>query len=705
MTLRQKYIQAFAFIVVIFLGNSAWAQNNPYKINDKLFRYYDRCYHAVESNRVLAMADTLFAMAGKMHDSKAQCLAMYVKCDYYYYKNDIKGMINAKAKLEAFAKNTPHKQYIFGAWNHIVDYYYNHHKNIEAINEMNKYHEAALKYNNEYGIAHSYSKMGDIYSAQKKYKLAIEQFKHCGDIYLKSNSPEMFRVYDSMGQAYAGLDEFDKSEEYYKKALETVRVHKLTPQYSTLINIHLFRLYVDQRRKGEATILKNILELQRKNHEIRGFNKVAYLGVLADYYLIMGDYAQAYHYADSIGVSSDKALLKSNYYEKTGDYHRAFNSLKDYFLLRDSIAQLSSANIQDYYSVLFRTKDIELQKNNLLLQNTAMKLKAIKEEEREIMMQKAISDLKLKQQRTDIELMRERDLKQKSAIKLKEHELKQMRQDAEYKKHISNIFTAIFIGVGILSLIYIIVLLRNSAKLRIRTKEAEESRRIALNANALKTAFLQNISHEIRTPLNAVVGFNDLINAPDNELTDDDKASMLEQIHTNTDLLLRLMNEIIEMSKLETGNYKLTNKEIKVFDLCRTAMNYSLPDARDSVSTILDTQETDLTIVTDAKYLNMVLTHLLSNAYKYTTQGTVTLSYRSDGNHVVIAVTDTGVGIPASETERIFRQFEKLDTFKSGFGLGLSICQKIITILQGKIVLDTKYTSGARFFISLPKNP
>ena len=233
------------------------------------------------------------------------------------------------------------------------------------------------------------------------------------------------------------------------------------------------------------------------------------------------------------------------------------------------------------------------------------------------------------------------------------------------------------------------------AHLRILKTKAEESEN-------MKTSFINSICHEIRTPLNSIVGFTDLIfnDSIDEEL----RRTFPEEIQRNTQLLTGLINSMLEVSNLDVSDEKLPCEPADIHTICYNEMDRIRITAKPGIDYRLDIPEEPLTISTNAQYLALVIENLLNNANKFTTSGSVTLEYHVDKatNHLLISVTDTGIGIPEEKHEEIFDRFTKLDSFVSGNGLGLYLCRLIIKRLSGTIAVDSTYKAGARMIVSLP---
>ncbi len=239
-------------------------------------------------------------------------------------------------------------------------------------------------------------------------------------------------------------------------------------------------------------------------------------------------------------------------------------------------------------------------------------------------------------------------------------------------------------------------LLRSDKDLRVAKDRAEES-------NRLKSAFLANMSHEIRTPLNSIVGFSDVLAVEGS--TEEERQSYFQIIKTNSDLLLRLINDILDLSRLEANRVTLTWEECDVVLLCRQVVA-SVSFSRQSSDNqfLFTTSFETYRMETDIQRMQQVIINLLSNADKFTKKGKITLDFSVDEKTgmAVFSVTDTGCGIPKEKQKLVFERFEKLNEYAQGTGLGLSICKLIVSKWKGAIWIDPDYTGGARFIFSHP---
>ena len=244
-------------------------------------------------------------------------------------------------------------------------------------------------------------------------------------------------------------------------------------------------------------------------------------------------------------------------------------------------------------------------------------------------------------------------------------------------------------------------LLMNIDNIKHRERELQEARKLAEEAT-LKESFLANMSHEIRTPLNAIIGFSELLALPADEFTEKERRMFIDTIHTNNDLLLKLINDILDLSRAESGQMDFVIKNYKVSEVMdKIYATHSVQMPKHLVFNYVKSE--DVKINVDESRLRQVIGNFLTNAGKFTPEGSVTLGWNT--NHetgkVELYVEDTGIGLSEEDRKMVFSRFYKKNEFKQGTGLGLSICKVIVARLKGEIKVKSQLGKGSRFSVYL----
>ncbi|MEA4983346.1 MAG: LytS/YhcK type 5TM receptor domain-containing protein [Paludibacter sp.] len=234
-----------------------------------------------------------------------------------------------------------------------------------------------------------------------------------------------------------------------------------------------------------------------------------------------------------------------------------------------------------------------------------------------------------------------------------------------------------------------------------------EAKEKAEESDRLKTVFLQNISHEIRTPMNGILGFLDLLN--DENILEEDRKNYIDIINKSGKRLLTTINDVIEISRIESGQVRITHSEVNVDEMMAYLYNFFMHQASDKHLKLIlagTTSSNDLILKTDKPVLEGILINLLKNAIKFTTEGFVEFGYYHENNSLIFYVKDSGCGIPADRQKAVFERFVQSDLSITrayeGSGLGLAIAKSYIEMLEGKIWVESEINKGSTFFFSLP---
>ena len=222
----------------------------------------------------------------------------------------------------------------------------------------------------------------------------------------------------------------------------------------------------------------------------------------------------------------------------------------------------------------------------------------------------------------------------------------------------------------------------------------------------MKTAFIQNMSHEIRTPLNSIIGFSQLLGMPEGAVTEEEKQEYLGYVMNSSQLLTMMINDILSLSDMERGHYTVNLMSTDLNEMVRQAIKTVEGRLTSGVSIVEQSGIAEgARYITDGMRVQQILINFLTNSIKHTASGEIVIasSLVENPGFITFSVADTGPGVPPDKADSIFERFVKLDSSKQGTGLGLSICRMMADSLGGKVWLDTQYTSGARFMLTIPK--
>ena len=299
-------------------------------------------------------------------------------------------------------------------------------------------------------------------------------------------------------------------------------------------------------------------------------------------------------------------------------------------------------------------------------------------------------------------------------LNLEKSELQQQMQ----QRDLANKQRIIIFLIALLSLGFIIFYREHllNGRLRISQKQLSEknnellcsqeelkyAKEQAEDGSRMKSEFIQNMSHEIRTPLNSIVGFSQILSSYFSD--NDDTKEYAHIIEQNSTSLLQLVNDVLDLSYLD-GEREIPAQSIaEITGVCQTCIDQVRSKLKPEVQLIFTPERENFTMQTNPDRISQILMNLLQNAAKFTQEGSVTLTYhiREEEKVILFSVTDTGIGIPADKQEAVFERFTKLDSFVPGTGLGLSISRLIAEKMGGSLLIDSTYTTGCRFILTLP---
>jgi signal transduction histidine kinase/tetratricopeptide (TPR) repeat protein len=644
-------------------------------------------------------------MSKKKGDVKAQCLAVNLKGEYYYFKNDLRSLLAERTKIINFAVKTPYKQYVFGVWNRVIAIYLIRGDIATALDEIKKFQKEALALNEPYAIGLAYKHLSDVYLLQGDYEQSVNELNKAVD-YETANGKknELYTLYNSIGHTYLYWGKYDLSAKYFKLGLQ----NSPTETAKGTNYLQLARIALLNKDLEESERYFSLLKNWERSYTLNPASRFSKYEFLIDYYVSLKEYDKAFVYCDSLeGLGKDKAL--SSIYAKMGNYKNAYDSyLKFSKAERETFNDNLKSNLAQF-TAYYDNERFENEKNKLALNNSRLALEKLEIKDKLLASEKAGNALALSNANLELRNNHLTLLAQKSQVEKQKMEASRQhllavnaQQKALNMKAIIILMVLVFLILLGASLAYAAQRHAAAKRLLEEVKKGKRAQAEAERANEMKSRFIQNMSHEIRTPLNAIIGFTDLLNDPSSNLQQPEKESFAKLVHDNGNLLVTLINDVLDLSKLESGTYEIKYATTSASELCKQAINSVMNRAANGVRLYFRTPAEDTVFETDPKRVLQILINLLTNACKCTEKGSIELAYKKEADKICFSVTDTGCGIPAEDAEKIFDRFEKLDKFKQGTGLGLNICRQITKLLRGKIYLDTSYTGGARFIFEQP---
>lgn len=544
-------------------------------------------------------------------------------------------------------------------------------KNYEmALDEATKLYRLVEKHKSPYGVARCTETLGLIYQRIRHDDEAIEAFDDALKQILSIGKKDysLIRLASYQAESAVRTTQFEWAEKIlqrYKffideqaKLNEKVGDVCLVEREYWLLYSFYTSLYLKENKMDKAKEALDMAAKYNGNILVEGdYALNTYLAVKARYYEQIGNHTLALHYLDEVLKTErlpEDLKMKADILNYLGRY-------KEALVLCDELY------------------DIALQENNETFFRQINQLRAFHE-------------------------LREKEKK--------EHELLLSNQRMGHQK--KQLVFSVSLSLVLLVVFYVLFkyykrtrqlkneLLHEKDALLESESNLLKEKKSAENASLMKSAFLANMSHEIRTPLNAIVGFSGLLVEP--SVDAEEREEYIHIIKNNTDLLLNLLNDVLDLSRIEAGDMTFNIKKYQLKECCQMALDSVRHRVSGSVKLTFTPSSENVIISTDTLRLQQQLTNLLTNAAKFTQQGEINLSYRlePEDNKVRIAVTDTGCGIPLEKQKDVFKRFEKLDDYKPGAGLGLSICSIIAERLGGTVFVDPDYVGGARFVLVYP---
>ncbi|WP_195546555.1 tetratricopeptide repeat-containing sensor histidine kinase [Bacteroides intestinalis] len=658
--MMKKTILACVFLQLV-LG-TVFAQTVDSTHIKNMHAYYKKHFSDPTDPIVLTASDTLLDMAIRCNDTVMSKIALGAKLDYYYYgqgENRTDSVIAGVNRLKRFARSVGNAELYYWAWAaRLVNYYIIQGEYNIALLEAEKMLQEAKKEGKQESIAECYYALANVYAAKGLMKKSQEFMLKEIDIF-ENTDVVRYNIscqYSDVAKIYIDLGEEEKAPELLKKALKAVK----SPYHAVTANLVYVSLYLAQ---GDTVAARQALEKCRQMYADEPSLK------------------RHIHYLYDVEIDYDW---------KVGNYQKALN------VLDEREAELKKKNNLATLMQLRKTKaDILWDMNRKeeaagLYRDFLLEQKKEKERNEEVATGEFATMLNLQQ------------------LTAEKGRLEKISQE----KQLQNTRIILFSVIGILCVVIVFLWQQRklNAKLEKSRDKLDEKNRILIEAkeelrkakevaeqsNWLKTMFIQNMSHEIRTPLNSIVGFSGVLV----DMLDDkeDIGQYVALIESNSKLLLKLVGDILDISILDS-EVEIKHNAVDVNACCQASIDAAGTLFSPDTKLIFKPACDELIINSNYNYIVQVLDNLLSNASKFTHEGSVTLAYevKKETNQLIFTVTDTGIGIPIDEQEHVFERFVKLDNFSQGAGLGLSICRIVAERLGGFLIIDREYTQGTRF--------
>lgn len=707
-------------IVLVVAALPAKAHVNTV-LDKRLKPIAQRAYNCRRDARVLAICDTLYKRATAINNGTGKVVARMLPMQYkaLIADND-EALLNELDDIHKMAHRYKCDSYYYLASLYIIDNYYlrnglvdkafalvqrnqnitsHEHNSIGYIYDLMAFADV-LSARGDIGLAIRYLRFARIYSEEQGFnymlpslelrEIAINTFCSRFEFVLQdiTTNWHLFKDVSQIAAAYAYkalalfmLEKFDMAKVAYD---EYLRLSKISYPEMFDADKDLVNMLPTITQRDKKAIREQYDRITRKNKRYRLFTEYAYLA-----------YNNKYKEAEEMVDSIMRVITTTKVGSVTKDIDEYSNTIHAYFTeqkeqkakfeqdvlqLSHQRLQLQNANLElSHATSLQRLAQIEAERNALTLQNKQQRTTQLKQS--------------LKQQQTLNKAQRE-----KSA--------------SEFRFFL--IIVAMVAVLFVLMLLYLMSHAKRQKRLNTLSKRLEATRAELAIANTKaveseqqKTQFIRNMSHEVRTPLHSIMGFSQMLTDPEmmQMLSKQEKSDIIKYINDSSEQLSKLINDILDLTSLESGKYQMHFNPVCIDALCKKAIDHNLHYVKPNVEMRYENVcPPKLTISTDEGRVMQLLTNLLENAAQHTERGSITLavSNTANPNFVTFTVTDTGCGISEEEMDKIFTRFHKVDSFKQGTGLGLDICRVIATKLGGNINIDHNYTSGARFWCTLP---
>ena len=661
--MKNKFILLFfTALLVVFTESKGINNASPSQHFDSL---RVKAQKLINTPGEIVYLDSMLNLAQSMDSVRWQCQAMSFMVRNYYNRMNPDSLMYWADQLDELALENEFYAIFFDTYS-LVCFWELYDKNYDsALEKANHLYQLAKDLDNPNGMIASYETIGLIYMETFRYVEAIKSYREGLSLQRQQENPRygyQFQFMSYIIEAYLKLKDYKGAKEALAEACVLVEqcknseVNFPVDRCLWLLDCYNIEMYVALKmpQKAESYIID-----ANKYKDIDDFYVFCYYHLVsASYFQLQGDYKQALDNVDMV-------------LSQTGDDYLPALKIKAELLLNAGKEQEAALLYHKSVSLIDSSYNESLSKQ-------INQLRTIHD----------VDKLELKNKQMEVEASR-------------------------YKLTITLVLIGVLLLGSIVLLIHYIRVRRMKNLLEKSDKELKKDKeQLILSEKALSLAkekaeasnrfkdiFLSNLSHEIRSPLNSIVGFSSLLGKLNDKDETKEYASIIKH---NSDLLLKLVNDTVSVSLLQTDQVPLVWEDVEICQFCKTIVEEYEPQASSLVKMEFRASFDTYTLRTDVARLKQVFGNLLSNSLKFTEMGRVSLICEIENDAIRFIVEDTGRGIPVDMQSKIFESFEKIDVFTQGVGLGLTICKLVADRLGGSITLDTTYEKGTRMIFTHP---
>lgn len=696
------------------------------------------------ANQALKLSKEINYLFGEGESYQNRGIIYYFQRKYpdaltqYELAYNIYNQLNNKSKLSAILNNRAIIGVIQGEYDKaLLDY--------EEALEVN------IELKNWSSVANIYNNIGMVYSKWGNSSKTIENYNKSLEISLRENNKVgMAAAYNNIALVKKGLGDFDEALEYYQKSLKVNEENgDIAGIARCLTNISAIYKEMGDDEKA-LSLLRESMEYEKQLNNDQGVLKShEKIGLLQ---LRLGDYVDAIEsFENSIeiakkGNDNEQVVVSyrniGNAYENLKNYNKAIEYYKISLKLAQDIENSKAIALANYYlgkcyhqinnfdeAINYTNQSINISRTNSFIdfledsykliseiyKNAGDYKQALNYQSKYIEIHTTIYNEQNQKRLTELQTRYETEKKEKEIL-----ELKSEKEKTRQKYLMIVIIATISVLLVVILLLYsrflikkrsIKMLDKKNEQLEQINKELKISKEKAEESDRLKTAFLANVSHEIRTPLNAIIGFSEFLVDPD--LEQEQKFDLLNTINLNSDMLLGLIDDILDIARIESGQLRIKYEKVSLNKLMEETfllMKNKNEKKREQIEFKLENRNDDIEVYADSFRIKQILINLIDNSFKFTNQGKISFGYelitKDSEKYILFEVTDTGVGIDEQYHDKIFDMFYKVPRDKSviyrGTGIGLSIVKNLIEQMGGEISFESKKDGGTKFHFTIP---